>query len=336
MGDSKKGAEYGNLALSMVRQLGFPEVETRVVFIAHHFVLHWVDPIAASLKAYRHGYKVGLRTGDIENAMLCIMHHCDQAANIGRALPKVVSDLETYSQQAKDFDLEYYYTHFLPHRQFAMNMMGDSDNPVVLTGKAMNQEELFATKQPLLICNSRLVIMWLAVYFGEYELAWEMAESSRDAKDVMIGTYQIWRSAFFEGLALFSLARATKEKVWRSRARRVVKQIKTWEKRGNVNCVHFVAVFEAEQAAVDGKVDKARHAYGQAISKAGKLGFLNDRALFNERAGAYLLGVGDDDSMYWAKHYLQEAYQLYAEWEAWGKTAHLRKLYPDLFASEAG
>jgi hypothetical protein len=52
--------------------------------------------------------------GDIENAMLCAIYHCDEATNIGRPLSPVVADLEAYSLQARDYELEYYHKLTLP------------------------------------------------------------------------------------------------------------------------------------------------------------------------------------------------------------------------------
>jgi hypothetical protein len=101
-----------------------------------------------------------------------------------------------------------------------MNMVGHCENPVVLTGDAMDQEEMLASRQHFLVCSVHFARMWLAVYFGEYELAWEMAESSRDMFKIMIGRHILWRSALFEGLATFSLARKTQERKWKKRALR--------------------------------------------------------------------------------------------------------------------
>jgi hypothetical protein len=49
--DLKSAHAYGELALSMVDQLGTKDVEARTVFIAH-FVLHWRDPLQQGLRAY--------------------------------------------------------------------------------------------------------------------------------------------------------------------------------------------------------------------------------------------------------------------------------------------
>ena len=331
LGKSKQGHAYGKLALSMVDEFGLQDVEARTIFIAHNYSHHWIEPLHENLKAYRRGYDIGLQTGDIEYAMLCIIYHCDEATNIGRPLSRVVSDLEAYAQQALDYGLEYYHNLTLPLLQYAMNLMGDCENPVVLTGTAMDQEELLATQNPFLVCNIRFQRMWLAVYFEEYSLAWEMAECSRDMSEIMIGRHVNWRSALFEGLAAFSLARKSHQKIWKRRAHRVYNRVKKWEKSGNVNCRHILCIFEAEKAAVEGKHDLARRAYRRAISTAAKMGFLNDGALFNERAGIYLLEFGDADSHYWAKNYLEDALNLYSEWEAWGKAEQLRKKYPDVF-----
>jgi hypothetical protein len=66
--------------------------------------------------------------------------------------------------------------------------------------------------------------------------------------------------------------------------------------------------------------EEVRKAFDQAISAASKTGFLQDAALANELCGEFFL-KGED--LFWAKHYLTSAYNLYCDWGAGAKAAHL-------------
>ena len=83
-------------------------------------------------------------------------------------------------------------------------------------------------------------------------------------------------------------------------------------------------------AVVEGKEEAdVRKAYDLAIASAGRIGFCNDQAYANERAGSYFARLGGQVGSYWAPHYLKNAYSLYNEWEAHAKTAQLQALYPE-------
>ena len=91
---------------------------------------------------------------------------------------------------------------------------------------------------------------------------------------------------------------------------------------------------EAEEAVLAGQAEaKVREKYNLAISSASRIGFSNDQALANERAGAYFAGLGGDSGAYWAKNYIQSSYDLYNRWEAFGKAKHLMSLYPEFLSS---
>jgi hypothetical protein len=65
---------------------------------------------------------------------------------------------------------------------------------------------------------------------------------------------------------------------------------------------------------------------------AGKLGFLHNQALGNERAGVYFLEQGDNA---WASTYLSRARQLFREWGAMAKVKQMDLKYKDLFEKES-
>jgi hypothetical protein len=75
-----------------------------------------------------------------------------------------------------------------------------------------------------------------------------------------------------------------------------------------------------------------RKSFDDAITMAGKLGFLHNQALGNERAGVYFLEQGDNA---WASTYLSRARHLFREWGAMGKVNQMDLKYRDLFEKDS-
>ena len=92
-----------------------------------------------------------------------------------------------------------------------------------------------------------------------------------------------------------------------------------------VNAHHMLLILEAEELSGTNKeFDVVRRAFDDAIAVAGKLGFMNNHALVNERAGVYCLEQNDQDR---ARSYLSRAQELYMEWGAPAKARQMSKCY---------
>jgi hypothetical protein len=74
-----------------------------------------------------------------------------------------------------------------------------------------------------------------------------------------------------------------------------------------------------------------RRSFDDAIAMAGRLGFLHNQALGNERAGVYFLEKGDNA---WASTYLGRARRIFTEWGATAKANQMDLECRDLFKSE--
>ena len=101
-----------------------------------------------------------------------------------------------------------------------------------------------------------------------------------------------------------------------------MKIIRSWLRKGNVNVVHTMHLLTAEHAALKGNTAKAEEQFKLAVSVASKNGFLQDRALAHELAGAYYASKGDD---YWANYHLDCAERSYLDWGATAKVEELAR-----------
>lgn len=128
---------------------------------------------------------------------------------------------------------------------------------------------------------------------------------------------------FHRGIAVFAMARRTRNRKYKSRATKLRKMISKFAKSGNPNVIHYDLMLRAEQAALDRRYAKADELYKEAVVHAARTGSLHHVALFNERYAEYRLH--DHDDVDDAKYLMTEAARYYLEWGAVGKAGELKK-----------
>eukprot|EP00568_Trieres_chinensis_P003584 CAMPEP_0183305542 /NCGR_PEP_ID=MMETSP0160_2-20130417/10250_1 /TAXON_ID=2839 ORGANISM="Odontella Sinensis, Strain Grunow 1884" /NCGR_SAMPLE_ID=MMETSP0160_2 /ASSEMBLY_ACC=CAM_ASM_000250 /LENGTH=249 /DNA_ID=CAMNT_0025468753 /DNA_START=81 /DNA_END=830 /DNA_ORIENTATION=+ len=230
----------------------------------------------------------------------------------------------------KEHGEEFMLACLLPVWQYALNLMGKSDDPAVLIGDALKEEDIAKyPKKGMLKTWMAVYQMWLAYYFDHLELCCKLFSEVRDLETKTRAGYIVWRHALIEGLVCFRLAQKTKKRNWKRRGMKIMEKIKKWVEKGNVNCIHILYLFEAEMAALEGKADKAKQKYGDALSLSSKIGFIHDKALIMERTGDFYFKVESDK--YWPSHYLGLARRFYNIWGAKAKADALVKKYPSIF-----
>ena len=85
-------------------------------------------------------------------------------------------------------------------------------------------------------------------------------------------------------------------------------------------------MLKAEIALFDGNLTNAARSYDAAIAAASGHHFLNEAAIFSERAGLFhLRHSGTDPSI--GRRYLYKAHDFYLKWEATAKAEQLSKKF---------
>ena len=119
---------------------------------------------------------------------------------------------------------------------------------------------------------------------------------------------------FHCALSCISVARANRSKAdYKNKAKKFLKRIKTWTKKGNPNTQHMEELIEAELASGDANKSVATKHYEVAVLLAGRWGLVNDRALAHERFGDHCMRQGDEEN---AKYHYSSALGLCKEWGA--------------------
>jgi tetratricopeptide (TPR) repeat protein len=268
-----------------------------------------------TMQPLRHGYEIGMKTGKIFGAMNCLrIHGMVLFATGSRNLPDSAAMIES-EREMMEKNGNYLSSNF--HRctlQIILNLMGDCEDPRVLSGRAINAPQIKDMCIPAQQYYYSLQ-MQLAFLFGDYDLAGKYASESRlYGIKVAPSNPIVQRHFFFQGLVAFARGEMRS-------AKKEINRLRKWEAKGCVNCHHLRLMLEAELAAKrEGNIEAALH-YKQAIIAAENSGIPHDQALAHELAGH--LYERSEPASYKAAFHYDKAIQTYQQWGARGKVDHL-------------
>eukprot|EP00984_Skeletonema_dohrnii_P038467 scaffold41725_cov222-Skeletonema_dohrnii-CCMP3373.AAC.1 len=155
------------------------------------------------------------------------------------------------------------------------------------------------------------------VFYQEWKKAIDLVRKAGDVRLFLTGLFASVRYTFLEALTYLKAAQSAsgwKKRQMKKCALQTIHLIRGWAKNGNVNVVHYLFILEAERAVLSGKNKKAKESFNAAITTSSRNGFLHDRALVHELAGAYFKAQGDD---YWGNYHIEQ------EWGCSGKVEQL-------------
>jgi hypothetical protein len=333
-GEIDAAYRYGKLALRMTDKDTNSSQDGRAIIMTYLFVFHWKNPYHDCLEAMLRAYKIALDAGDIEYLFFSILGYSMTYYQCGLQLDPIAKDMRRFGDLLREYGQTYYLSIFQTQMQFILNLMYTCDDPTILTGEAMNQEECLQlwskTPNPRAMCHLTLNRMYLAYFFDDLPLAEMMASELRHPLEFGPVPWLALRF-LFEGLICFGLAKSACRRLrYVRRGVRFLRKLENFVRGGNVNCHHMMLLLRAEYIALTSHSDPGmvQRAYGDAITAAGKLGFMHHQAIGNERAGVYFLEQQNDKA--WASTYLSRARALFELWGAQAKVRHMEAKYKEL------
>ena len=301
------------------------------MYIVEGMINHYQLPMAGRARKELDIAEVSMRNGDNEGGMWALLHVSCFSWFCGKNL-RVLEDkiMKPHQQTIFEYNIVITGTMILPFRQATLNLMGESDDPLVLTGEAMDEVELLeeAKAEGNLMCLNCVnsIRMELAYQFHEYSRALEIADVLDPPEQAYPAFFQGLRQKLFEGLTCFALARegGSNANSLKKRGNVIVKMFSKLVKGGDVNVVHYLHLLSAEQAFAKGKSSDAKEEFDRAISTASRNGFIQDRALSHERCAIFFVSDKDDE---WATHHVKKAIQSYEDWGASRKVQYLQEKF---------
>jgi hypothetical protein len=341
MNDSKGAHRVSRLSLSLCEKFGDDRVVTLVHLCHYYFCHHLRDPIQSAIGPLMNAYTLGMKVGSVHFALLSALSSCNSYFYSGLTLRYVEQDLCKLTTAMKECNSKVVVDRAVPLYQVVLILTGSDkpENPLELTGRAMNEEALIAEfKETENLQGEISFLRWkfLACAFlgnsHEATLALhQRLQTKRFAKqiDVSLGSRQ---NNFYGALAAMALFKQSRKRWYRRYARRIALQMETFVKEGTAgNSFHMHLLLQAEMMTWN-KNDspeyrqEVRRAFDKAISSASRSGFCHDAGMANERAATYHSEFDTEQ----AEYYWHQAFERYADWGAGRKLVELAKLHPCL------
>jgi predicted ATPase len=320
LGDPVGGRRLSSLARKVCELTNVKAVEATVIYSANYFIDAWDTPHAEVLANYQRGHKIGMEAGNIDFAFKNWYMSNAHAFLAGFPLGPIVKA----TQGMKDWTV-LNKIDFMDMDQLRLPMLHLSGH----AGKTLDFEELAKfgprtddpkseTYRLMLGYQGRLE---LAIYFGEYSFAETMAAKYEEVSSHDTSYLVMIVRVFYSGLVASGMERQTKKKKYRTKAKKLAKQMKQLVRANGLNGLHRELLLEAE--LVDSKKaneEKGREKYERAIAAALKAGHVHDAALACELAGEFLLRIGNTTT---CRQYFTQSRSHYVDWGAKVKVAHL-------------
>lgn len=319
-----EGIEYGKSALELNDRLHDRRLRHRTVHIWNAHLRFWFERwhvCRDDLKAIHRGCWEG---GDVEYAAFAAFMSCTLGLHTGESLQELhtrngraIAAIRSLGQ------LTMLHT-TLMHHQIVENLLGLSDDPTRLVGASYDEVEMEKVHGQ---ANDRVNLhclgvsrAFIAVFVGDLEVAAGAMRSvdrwDRDAKSQPIHHAGV----FYDALAHAAIGDT-------GRARRKLRELRSFATIGAVNHAHRVAMVEAELHAQRDHTAEAVAAWERAVGLAETNGFPHERALALDRAAAYHLR---QKHVALARMLLVEARSAYARW---GAVARVQQIDDELLGA---
>ncbi|MBE9205251.1 AAA family ATPase [Nostoc sp. LEGE 06077] len=326
--DFSTGYEFGQLALQLCDRLNEKEFYGRTLVLAHFYITFCTNHAQETLAPLKQAYQCSLEGGDLVFAGFGGFTYCLHSYLTGQPLNELIQDINIYSHGIQQISQQTALNFTKSCQQTVLNLLGQVNNPVVLTGAAMDEANMLETLHQsgdqsglwFLLINKLCLCFW----FGEYSQTLDIAQQAKQYVGGGAGTFNVPLFYFYESLAL--LATSGDSEI-------ITANLEILHKRAlyaPMNFQHKYDLVKAEQHRVLGQKTEALELYDRAVAGAKANGYIQEEALANELAAKFYLDWGKATV---AQAYMQQAYYCYAHWGAKAKTDDLEAKYPHLLSA---
>ncbi|MEG4368075.1 AAA family ATPase [Microcoleus sp. B4b_D2] len=333
-GKVELGYEFGQLALDLLSRYQNSELKGKTLSLVYVYTRHWKMHLRETLHPLQMAYCSCLDVGDLAFAGYCAYNYGFYSYFAGQNLTQLESEVAGYCESLKHLKQNLTLTYSQLNRQILLNLMGDADNVVVLSGAAYNEQHQLPLHETVgdrtglaLLWINKLIVSYL---FSEFEEAVEQAGQARQYLDAVLAFLYVPIFHFYESLvqlAWFGQFSDPEEQQMKECVAANQEKLKYWATYAPMNFLHKFHLVEAERERVQGNKAEALELYDRAIAGAKENEYLQEEALANELAAKFYLDWGKEKV---AASYMQESYYCYARWGAKAKVEHLEQSYPQL------
>ena len=332
LGEYDEAYRFGQLSLRLLAQNESARAQwyPRVCFFVQGAINPWTKPIRTDLEALPATIAASMDNCDFENAVYSAYTYCINGYISGERIPVLEDRLEEHLEFIRHFKQGPWLALSLLARRFFLNLMGKTDEPLLLDFQSDEHEEgrdyLCPTnndKFSFQLQESTLVAhrMVLAYHLGDLDLALACRKAVRAFEKVCKSAIFITIHYFYDGMATLEAAHCGRKRKRMAWGRAMVKKLE----KPAAHQKHFlpmVSLLQAELEFLKKNLKKAMEWYEKAIHQATEEGARQFLALAYERAAIAQQRLGSAAE---AKDMMEQAIDQYDSWGAVAISAHLRK-----------
>ncbi|MBD1832379.1 AAA family ATPase [Cyanobacteria bacterium FACHB-472] len=336
VGDINSGYQFGQLALSLLSRLNAKEIKAKTVVIVNIFTRHWKEHLKETLEPLMLAYASGMETGDLEWATFGLIVYSYCAYFSGKELTGLETEMANYRdaiykvKQETALNLQEIYW------QAVLNLLGRSEDPCVLKGKAYDEQTRLARHEE---ANDNVAIFYsysnkilLCYLFEKYSQAIENTTIAEKYLNAMVGLPLVPLFHFYDSLvrlAVYIDCPESEQQGILDKVQANQEKMQEWAHHAPMNHLHKFYLVKAERHRVLSENVEAMEMYDRAIALAKENEYINEEALAHELAAKFYLLWGKEKI---ARTYMTDAYYTYSRWGALAKVKHLEEKYPQLIA----
>ncbi len=325
-GKPHEGLEMAKAAELIEEKPGIRRNADHTIFVTQHLCYHWVSPLQDTIAPLLKGYQIGLETGENEGASWCLFSRSYHLYFIGRPLDSIQKELEATIRVLEQLKQDIVKSLSIILLVTVKKLRGID---VEAGDKILDSTSASAASSGSVALSAFVNILKLEVFvfFQQWKEAIDMVRKAGNVRLFLSCTFASVRYTFLEALAYlkavqYASASGLEMRQMKKCAHKTIQLIQGWAKNGNVNVVHYLYILEAELAVLNGKNNKAKEKFNDAIVTSSRNGFVQDRALAHELASAFFQAQGDDN---WGDYHIDRSRAFYQEWGCSAKVKQLEK-----------
>jgi diguanylate cyclase (GGDEF)-like protein len=328
LGRYESAQRMGQLAYETAKQPQWAGLRARANFFHAVFIMHWREPLEATLPYLDKGWRAGVETGDLQFASYCVNHIHGNGLLAGQSLTELEQSLAQFAEVnrlIRQEDGQQFFS-MLERTVSALRHPAEGAPDIVIDlGGAAIIETWHQRGNQTISCFYHMLNCLLAVIMDKPVAALRAAEQAKAALGGIQGMSWLTQHHFLYALALADGIRdgrceaaATMTLIDDCRG-----QLQGWAEQCPDNYLAKSLLIKAEMDELAGAGRGViLDAYDQAIDAAAHADRTLELALACERAAGYWVRSGKPQL---AGHYLQRAAQSYEFWGAEAKVAQLKR-----------